>query len=389
MAPLLSKRESELPPAIIGKLLKVAVENKEVISLGPGEPDFPAPQPIVDWTREFASSCNHYSPPGGRQELKEAIVKKLKRENGIRATPENVIATAGSQEALLLATACSLDVGEQVLIPNPSFMAYLPTVEMLDISPVFVPLTEQNGFEPDPDQVRKLIDKKKTKVMILNTPANPTGNVMKKKTLEELADIAVENDMYIFSDEAYEKIIYNGKKHLSIGSFNGMKDYVVSFYTFSKTYAMCGYRLGYATGPEKLIEAMTKAHIYTSISPSTLSQMVGARALELNESHIRPMVNEYDRRRRLIVRRLNEVGLPTVEPDGAFYTFSNIQGFSKDSIQFANDLLKKAKVAVVPGVEFGSFGEGFIRCSYATQYEKIAAAMDRIENFLKSYKSKK
>ncbi len=378
----LSERELELPDTVIGKLIRIAAEEKSIISLAPGEPDFPAPRPIIKFTKKFASKCSHYSPPGGRTDLKEALVKKLSKENKIKASPENIIVTSGSQEAILIATACTLDVSEQILIPNPSFLGYLPTFELFNASPVSIPLKEENNFEIDPDNIKPLIDRKKTKAIIINSPANPTGNVIRRKVLEEIADIAVEYDLYIFSDEAYEKIIYD-RKNYSIASLNGMQHHVVSFFTFSKTFAMCGYRLGYCVAPRRLAEAMTKTHVYTTICAPTISQLVGLKALTIKKAYTDRMVNEYDRRRKFIVKRLNEIGLRTIMPQGAFYTFSNIQHITNNSMKFAKDLLNKAKVAVVPGSEFGNHGEEYIRCSYATDYKLIEKAMERLEKFLK------
>ena len=217
---------------------------------------------------------------------------------------------------------------------------------------------------------------------MINTPSNPTGTVLSRKILEEIADIAVENNLYLFCDEAYEKLVYD-TKHFSAGSLNGMGDYVVTFFTFSKSYAMCGYRVGYAVGPEDVIKAMTKVTHYITLSAPNISQLVATRALQLNNRYIEIMRREYDRRRKFIVKRLNEIGLPTITPQGAFYSFSNIQHLSNDSYKFAKDLLKKSKVAVVPGREFGKFGEGYIRCSYATDLSKIKIAMDRLEKFVK------
>lgn len=380
----ISERETGLPEAVIGKLLKIAAEDKSVLSLGPGEPDFPAPQPIVDFTRSAAAVCNHYSPPGGRHELKEALVRKLKKENKIDATPANIMVTCGSQEALLLATACTLDVSEQIIIPNPSFLGYLPTFELFNAFPVALELREDEGWEINPDRLKQLIDRKKTKAIMINTPSNPTGNVLSRKVLEEIADLAVEYDLYIFSDEAYEKLVY-GKKNYSIGSFNGMGHYVATFQTFSKSFAMCGYRVGYAVGPRNLIEAMTKTHIYTTLCAPTISQMVATRALGIDKKYIERMVNEYDRRRKFLVKRLQDMGLATVMPHGAFYTFSNITGIHDNSFELAYDLLKHAKVAVVPGREFGRHGEGYIRCSYATEYATIVKAMDALEKYIKKH----
>jgi aminotransferase len=380
----ISERETDLPEATIGKLLRLAIEDPSVISLAPGEPDFPAPQPIVDFTKQFADQCNHYSPPGGRKELKEAIVKKLEKENKITANPEHVVVTCGSQEALLLATACTCDVSEEVIIPNPSFLGYLPTFELFNAFPVPLHLKAQSDWMINSDELKHLITKK-TRVIMINSPANPTGAVLDKKILEELADIAREHNLYIFSDEAYEKLIY-GKKHISIGSLNGMEDYVVTFQTFSKSYAMCGYRVGYAVGPRLLMDAMTKTHMYSTIAAPTISQMVATKALTMDRKYTDAMVKEYDRRRTFIVKRLNEMGLPTVTPHGAFYTFSDIRAVSDDSFKFASDLLQSAKVAVVPGKEFGSYGEGYIRCSYATALPKIEEAMNRLQKFVRKHR---
>lgn len=384
----ISERERQLPELEIGRLLRIAVERKDVISLGPGEPDFPAPKPIVQLTKKFADKCSHYSPPGGLKELREAITKKLRKENKIRALPENIVVTNGSQEALLLAIACSIDVSEQVILPNPSYMGFLPAFELFNAGIRFVPVREENNFEIDPDEVDKAVDPKKTKAILINSPSNPTGNVLRKKVLEQIADIAVEHDLYVFSDEAYEKIVYDDAKHVSIGSLNGMQDYVVTFQTFSKTYAMCGYRLGYVCAPAALAKAVKDTHVSTTVCAPTISQLVGVEALKLSRKYTDAMVKEYDRRRKMLVKRLNELGLHTPTPKGAFYTFSNIQDYNKNSHEFMQDVLKKAKVAVVPGTEFGKHGEGYIRCSYATDYKLIQKAMNRMEKFLRSYKKK-
>jgi len=379
----ISDRELELPDAVIGKLLKLAVEDKSIISLGPGEPDFIAPKPIRDYTKKIVDKATHYGAPQGNIELREAICKKLRKENKIKANPENVIVTCGSQEAVFISLLTSLDVADQVIIPNPSYLVYTPAVELVNGVPVFLELKEEENWEINPDRLRKLISKKKTHGIIINTPSNPLGSVLSKNILEEIADIAVENDLYVFADEAYEKLIYD-KKHVSIGSLNGMEDYVITFQTFSKSYAMCGYRLGYAVGPEKLITAMNKVSHYVTLSAPTISQLVGVKALSISNKYIEVMRREYDRRRKFIVKRLNEIGLETREPYGAFYTFSNIKNLTKKkSYDFAKDLLKKSKVAVVPGTEFGKFGEGYIRCSYATDINKIKIAMDRIEKFVR------
>jgi len=378
----LSEREEQLPDQAIEKLIEIMVEHPDVLSLGPGEPDFPLPKPLVAEVKRLANAVNHYSPAGGLHDLRKAICKKVLRDNRIKAQPENVVVTCGSQEALFLAAGCLLDVSEEILVPNPGFMGFLPSFELINAAIDSYSLSEDNGFEPNPDDMKKLIDKK-TRVILLNSPANPTGNVISKKVLEEIADLAVEHDLAIFSDEAYEKIIYDDAKHVSIGSLNGMSDRVFTFQSFSKTYAMCGFRLGYVVCPEKAAEAIKKTHIYTSICAPTISQKLGLKALTLPAKYTNAMVKEYDRRRKVIVKRLNSIGLSTPNPKGAFYTFSNIKHISNNSMKFAFNLLKKQKVAVVPGSDFGSEGEGFIRCSFATKLPIIEKALDRIEKFIR------
>lgn len=378
----ISERELQLPDAVIGKLLEIAAEHKEVISLSVGEPDFVTPKPILDYASKIIKKATHYTAPQGKTELREAIAKKLKRDNRIKADPDNVLVTCGSQEALFIAILSSLDPSEQVIIQNPGYLGYIPAIELANAIPVSLKLDEEDNFEINPDRIKESIDKKKTKAIIINSPANPTGNVLNKKTLEKIADIAVENDIYIFSDEAYEKLVYD-KKHISIGSLNGMEGYIVTFQSFSKTYAMCGFRLGYAHGPKELIQAMSKSSHYVTLCAPNISQLLGIKALSLPNKYTQKMVDEYNMRRKFIVKKLNEIGLATNMPNGAFYTFSNIKHINKNSLKFSQELLRKSKVAVVPGSEFGQYGEGYIRCSYATDIKLIEKAMDRIEKFVR------
>ena len=244
----LSERELDLPHLEFPKIFARVVNDKSIISLGPGEPDFKAPKPLLDYAKKILSKSTHYSEPQGMFQLREALCRKLKKENKINTNPENIVLTCGSQEALFSALLTTIDPTEQVLIPSPGYLGYLPAIELVNGNPIYYPLEEKDKFEINPDNIKSLIDKKKTKAIIINSPSNPTGNVLSKKVLEELAGIAVENDLYIFSDEAYQHLIYEDK-HISIASLNGMKNYVITFQTFSKSYAMCGFRLGYAVGP--------------------------------------------------------------------------------------------------------------------------------------------
>ncbi|MFQ6020801.1 MAG: pyridoxal phosphate-dependent aminotransferase [Candidatus Aenigmatarchaeota archaeon] len=383
----LSEREEELPMGSMGKLLKIAVEKKDIISFGPGEPDYLPPEHIIKAAqRALKKGFTHYSPPAGRIELIEEIVKKLKRENNINLIPKEVIVTTGSTEAIMLALMCVIDPGECVLVPDPGFITYIPTVEILNGYPISMPLFERNGFQFDTDQIRKIAEKtKRIRAMILNSPSNPTGTVYTKKVLEELADIANENDLLIISDEAYEKFVYRGS-HISIGSLKGMKNRVLTLQSFSKTYGMAGFRVGYAAGPKKIIDAMKKLHIYSTLCTPTVSQIAAISALTGSQAEIKRNVTEYNKRRRFMVKRINEIDhLSCLEPEGSFYAFVNFD-LKMNSIKFSELLLKKAKVAVVPGRDFGRYGEGYVRFSYATSMKNIEEGMNRIESKIKRLK---
>ena len=377
----ISERDLQLPELEFPKIFKRVVNDKSVISLGPGEPDFATPKPLLDYAKKIIGQSTHYSEPQGLLELREAIVRDVLKKNKIKTNSDNVLVTAGSQEGLFSALLTSVDPTEEVIVPSPGYVGYTPAIELVNGVPKFLQLKAEDNFSINPDALRKIITKK-TEVIILNTPSNPTGTVLSRKILEEIADIAIDKNLWVFSDEAYEDIIYDGVKHVSIGSFNGMHEHVVTFKTFSKSYAMCGFRLGYCIGPSKFIQEVTKDHHYVTLTAPHISQLMGVKALNLPRSYIDSMVQEYKRRRDFIVSRLNELCLPTLMPSGAFYTFSDISSFGKTSSVFARELLNRAKVAIIPGSEFGPFGEGFVRCSFATQYGKIEEALDRVEKYL-------
>ena len=331
---------------------------------------------LITNTSRRSSSCGNNIPPKNNQ------INIWQRENKIKANPDNVLVSCGSQEAIFSALLTTIDPTEQVVLPTPGYLGYLPAIGLVNGVPKYLKLEEKDKFEINPDNLKKSIDKKKTKVLIINSPSNPTGNVLSKKVLEEIADIAVDNNLYVFCDEAYEQLTYD-RKHISMASLNGMKNHAISFQTFSKSFAMCGFRLGYAVGPKKLIQEMTKVHHYVTLTAPHLSQLIGVKALSLSKKYVNSMKQKYRRRRDFIVKRLNELDLSTPTPEGAFYTFSNIQKFSKNSVRFSRLLMDKAKVAVIPGTEFGKYGEGYVRCSFATDYDLIDKAMNRIGKFLK------
>jgi aminotransferase len=382
---IISEREKDLPVSTIGRMLKLAAESKSVISLGPGEPDFDSPGNVIRAAkRALDQGMTHYSPISGRTDFKRAILKKLKRDNGIEAGEENIIVTCGSTEAILLALIATVDPGEGVMLPDPGFLSYKPTVEVLNGIPISIPLMESGGFQLDVDVMEKLVIPEKTRVLIINSPSNPTGTVFSKKVLEEVADFVVEHKLLVISDEAYEKFVYGDAKHVSMGSLNGMDRHVLTLQSFSKTYAMPGFRLGYGCGPEEIVGAMTKLHVFSSLTAPTVSQVAAIEALKGPQGAVERMRREYDRRRKMIIKRIGEIpGWSCTEPQGAFYAFPNVKSMGMNSLKASEWLLKEARVATIPGTEFGRNGEGFIRLSYATSYEKIETAMNRIEGAVK------
>ena len=380
----ISWREIDLPRMQFIEIMKIAEERKDIISLGPGEPDFTTPKHI----REFAKKQmdlgkTHYTQLAGLLDVREAFAKKLKKDNKINVDPENqVIVTVGAKEAILLSLMALMDPGDSAIVPNPGYVAYIPIIDTLNGKPHSLRLKPEDEWEYDLDRAKKLLTEKTT-LMILNSPSNPTGTVFSKKKLEEIADFAIDNCLIVLSDEAYEKFLYDGAKHISIGSLNGMENHTVIIYSFSKTYAMAGFRIGYAAGPKDIIQAMVKLKLGTTLSTPTISQLAAKHAVETTQKPVQEMLKEYTRRRKLMCRRLAEIGLDCGNPKGAFYMFPDIQKFGMSSVEFSKFLLEKAKVLVVPGTEFGKYGEGFVRMSYATSYEKIEEAMDRIEKAVK------
>jgi aminotransferase len=380
---ILSERVQELPDSEFEEIMKIAKEDKDVISLGPGEPDFDAPQPVINATiKALKEGKTHYSSIPGIPALREAIARKLKKENKITLDDpmHEICVTAGSTEALLMGLLSVVDAGEEVLVPNPSFLAYTPMVDLVTGNAVPYNLSSKDGFQIHPEELEQKITNK-TRGIILNSPSNPTGTVLSKKVLEEIADIAVEHELIVFSDEAYEKFCFGKSKHVSMASLNGMHDHVLTFQSFSKSYAMPGYRMGYVAGHHELLKTISKIHIYTSLAAATPNQYGAIAALEMNKSHVEKMRTSYDERRKLVLKLMKNLNTLHVEvdPEGAFYVFPKIKN-GKKSTEFAHDMLKKAKVLMVPGNEFGSKGEGFVRISYATGKEKIKEAFERLED---------
>jgi len=379
----LSRRTEVIGPSKIEHSLKILEQNPEIISLGAGEPDFSAPPNVIKAAKKYLDrGLTHYAPLQGKIELREAIAKKMKKENKMNVNADDVIVTCGSKEALLLAFLVSIDAGDEVIIPNPTYLAYAPMVQMLDGISVPIQLREENNFELIVDDVKDFLTNK-TKMLVICNPSNPTGAIYSKKTLEEIADFAIENNIMVLVDEAYEKLVYEGK-HVSLASLNGLEDHVITTQTFSKTFAMTGFRVGYAVAPENVIKEMKEFKMTTTLAAPTVFQMAAVDALKNSGKYVKKMKKEYNRRRKMLTKRLNEIPkISCAKPKGAFYAFPNISELKMSSEKTADFLLKKAKVMTIPGNEFGNYGEGFIRLSYATEYKKIEKAMDRIEKVIK------
>jgi len=382
----LSDRLDLVNPSEIRKLFDIAAGMEDVISLGIGEPDFDTPGHIKDYAKEaLDKGLTHYGPNAGLPMLREAIARKLKKQNGIEADPKSeIMVLVGANQAFIMGLATFLKDGEEVLIPSPMFVSYAPAVILAGGKPVEVPTYEENEFRLSVDDLEKHVSDK-TRALIINSPNNPTGAVLTKKDLEEIADFAVEHDLIVFSDEVYEHFVYDGAKNHSIASLDGMFERTITINGFSKTFAMTGWRLGFVAAPAWIIEKMTRFQMYNATCPVTFAQYAAAKALEDERSWkaVEEMRQEYDRRRNLVWKRLNEMGLPTVKPKGAFYIFPRIRDTGLTDKEFSELMLKEARVAVVPGSAFGKAGEGYIRISYATAYEKLEEAMDRMEKVLR------
>ncbi|WP_288266921.1 pyridoxal phosphate-dependent aminotransferase [uncultured Methanobrevibacter sp.] len=339
------------------------------INLGIGEPDFDVPQNIKDaMKRSIDNNDTHYSPNLGYLELREEIVKKFKKDNDIKTTPENVIVTVGASEALYASTQAFIEKGDEVILPNPSFLLYEAILNISGGSIVPVDCKMENEFKLKADDVAEKITDK-TKAIILNSPSNPTGAVMEKEDIKAFADLSMDHDFLIISDEIYEKIIYD-KKHYSPAKYS---DNVITINGFSKTYAMTGLRVGYLTANENHTEEIFKIHQNSIACANSTAQMGAIEALTGPQDEVNKMVNEFKRRRELIVTRLNEMGYETVKAEGAFYVFPKIE--DKDFVRKAAD----AGVVTVTGAAFGSNGEGHVRMSYANSYENIEKAMNILE----------
>jgi aminotransferase len=380
-----SERISAVPPSGIRRFFDIAATMDDVVSLGIGEPDFDTPDPIVQAGLEaLKQGETHYTSNSGLIELRRAIAEHLDRMYGQTYNPASeILVTVGVSEALYLALAATLDPGDEVIVPEPCFVSYAPEVTFAGGTPVIVPTTVENNFQLTAEAVKAAITPR-TKVLLIGYPNNPTGAVMSRERLNEIAAVVKQHDLLVISDEIYDRLVY-GVEHVCFPSLPGMYSRTVLLQGFSKAYAMTGWRIGYIAAPAEILGMMRKVHQYTIMSAPSVSQYAALVAMRKGEPFVQEMVAEYDRRRRLIVDGLNEIGLKCFEPQGAFYAFPSIEVTGMDGNEFAETLLHEEKVAVVPGVAFGEAGEGYVRCSYATAYEKIEEALERLHQFVRRH----
>jgi aminotransferase len=379
----LARRVLEVPPSGIRKFFDVLNSMPDVISLGVGEPDFDTPPQVVEAGIEaLRKGRTHYSSNYGTVKLRRALETHLERLYGVTYDPmSEIVVTVGASEALAVALAAVVDPGDEVVLAEPSYVAFVPGIIFNGGIPVPVPTIPEDEWQLHPDAVEAAITPR-TKVLFLGFPNNPTGAVLSPETIRALADIVERHDLLVVSDEIYDRLVYGGHRHEAFSALPGMRDRTILLGGFSKSYAMTGWRVGYVCAPADLLEGIVKVHQYNIMSAPTAAQDAALVALTTGEEDVRRMVAEYDRRRRMFVAGLNRIGLPTVEPRGAFYAFPSIAGTGLTSERFSERLLFEHQVAVVPGTAFGASGEGYVRVSLATSYEDLEEALRRMERFL-------
>ncbi len=359
-------------------------EGKKVIHLEVGRPDFDTPDHIKQAAiRALNDGVVHYTSNYGLPSLRSAIADKLHRDNGLDFDPlSEIIVTAGANEAIFMALMSTLNPGDEVLVPDPSWLNYLHCISMAGGRAVSVPLREENGFKLDPEDVARAITPR-TRMLIVVTPHNPTGAVLSKDDLKALASLACERNLLVLADEIYEKLVYDGAEHHSIASLPGMWERTLTVNGFSKAYSMTGWRLGYVAGPRELIDILIRVHQYTAVCATSFAQSGAVTAYQGKQDCVEDMRREFSRRRTLILDRLERMkGIECVHPDGAFYVFPSIHGLRRPSEEVATQLLEDALIATVPGSAFGKYGEGYLRLAYSNSYENIDEAMNRMEKSL-------
>lgn len=377
----ISKTIMELQPSGIRRFFDAASTMENVISLGVGEPDFDTPWHIrEEGIYSLEQGRTYYTSNAGLLPLRQEISRYLGERFDLTYTSEEILVTVGGSEGIDVAFRAMLDPGDEVIIPEPCFVSYLPCVKMAGGVPVEIALEEKDQFKLTPQKLREAVTDK-TKMVVLPFPNNPTGAIMTAQELQTVADIIREKDLFVLSDEIYSELSYHGQ-HVSIASLPGMAERTVVINGFSKSFAMTGWRLGYAAAPREIIRQMVKIHQYIIMSSPTTSQYAAIEALKNGMEDVGRMREAYNQRRRFLVKELNEMGLPCFEPYGAFYVFPNISRFGMTSEEFARRLLQEQRVAVVPGDAFGKCGEGFLRISYAYSIENLKVALEKIQKFI-------
>lgn len=381
----LADRVATLKPSGIRKFFDIVATMKDVISLGIGEPDFTTPDSILQaGIRSLQRGQTHYTSNTGILELRQALAQHLQRLYGVSYNPQSeLVISVGVSEALYLALTAILNPGEEVIIPTPCFVAYQAEVILAGGVPVEIPGRMEDNFQPQPADIEAAITPR-TKAILIGYPNNPTGAVVSRQILAEILELAEKYDLVVLSDEIYDQLVY-GVKHVCFPALPGARERTLLLGGFSKDYAMTGWRIGYAAGPAELMQGLLRIHQYTIMCAPTTAQDAALEALQHGQTYVDEMVAEYDRRRKLIVGGLNDLGLPTFEPRGAFYAFPKITSSGMDEETFAQKLLEEESVAVIPGSAFGAGGEGFVRCSYATAYEKIEEALHRMDRFMRRH----
>ena len=387
---LLSEKTVGLKPSGIRKFFDLVSEMKDAISLGVGEPDFDTPWHIRDeGIYSLEKGRTFYTSNSGLKELRQEICAYMKRTQDIDYVwDKEVLITVGGSEGIDLMFRAMINEGDEVLIPQPSYVSYEPCAILANAKPVIINLKNENNFRLTPAELEAAITPK-SKILVLPFPNNPTGGIMEKEDLEAIVDIIIKNDLYVLSDEIYGELTYTGKPHVSIASFPGMKERTVVINGFSKAYAMTGWRLGFACGPQEIIAQMTKIHQYAIMCAPTTSQYAAVEALRHGEDDVKMMRESYNQRRRFVLHMLSEMGIPCFEPLGAFYLFPCIKEFGLSSEEFANKLLEEEKVAIVPGTAFGDSGEGFLRISYAYSIDNLRKALTRLGKFVERLRAQK
>lgn len=375
---------TEIKPSGIRKFFDLLGEMKDVVGLTVGQPDFDTPWHIRNaGIRSLEEGHTYYTSNNGILEMREEIANYQKRRFGLEYDPKNeIIVTVGGSEAIDLAMRALIEPGDEVIIPTPCFVCYEPLARLAGATPVILNLSADNGFKLTAEQLKSAITEK-TKLLVLAFPNNPTGSVLRKSDLEEIAKVLRETNICVLSDEIYAELTY-GEKHVSIASLEGMRERTIIANGFSKAYAMTGWRMGYTLAPEYFTKQMAKIHQYGIMSAPTTSQFASIEALKNGDSDIEYMKGEYEARRRLIVSELNRIGIDTFMPDGAFYVFADLRKFGLDDETFCERLLYEHKCAIVPGSAFGESGKGFARLSYAYSPTHIRKAIKRIEEFIKT-----